>query len=94
MKLTKYKSFSISQKEQMIFEQKAKDYDRDLQIIKRAIEEKLKLHDRLNNLLAKLIEMTGGNEDDPLQQKVRISKKRNANRIASNVKPRLKTAFC
>lgn len=74
MKLTQYKSFSISQKEQMIFEQKTKDYDRDLQIIKRAIEEKLKLHDRLNNLLAKLIEMTGGNEDDPLQRKVRIPK--------------------
>lgn len=62
------------QKEQGIFEQKAKDYDRDLQIIKRAIEEKLKLHDRLNKQLAKLIEMAGGNEDDPVQRKVRISK--------------------
>lgn len=55
----------------MILEQKAKDYDRDLQIIKRAIEEKLKLHDRLNKQLAKLIEAAGGNEDDPLQRKVR-----------------------
>lgn len=56
----------------MIFEQKARDYDRDLQIIKRAIEEKMKLHDRLNNELAKLIEAAGGNEDDPLQCKVWI----------------------
>lgn len=55
----------------MIFEQKSKDYSRDLQIIKRAIEEKLKLHDRLNKQLAKLIEMAGGNEDDPLQRKVK-----------------------
>lgn len=55
----------------MILEQKAKDYERDLQIIKRAIEEKLKLHDRLNKQLAKLIEAAGGNEDDPLQRKVR-----------------------
>lgn len=54
----------------MIFEQKAKDYDKDLQIIKRTIEEKLKLHDRLNKELAKLIESAGGNEDDPLQCKV------------------------
>ena len=57
----------------MVFEQKAKDYDRDLQIIKRAIEEKLKLHDRLNKQLAKLIEAAGGNEDDPLHRKVRKS---------------------
>lgn len=55
----------------MVFEQKARHYDRDLQIINRAIEEKLKLHDRLNKQLAKLIEMAGGNEDDPLQRKVR-----------------------
>lgn len=55
----------------MIFEQKAKDYDRDLQIIKREIEEKLKLHDRLNTELAKLIEAAGGSEDDPLQVKVK-----------------------
>lgn len=59
----------------MILEQKAKDYDRDLQTIKRAIEKKLKLHDRLNKQFAKLIEMAGGNEDDPLQRKVRKSKK-------------------
>lgn len=58
----------------MILEQKAKDYDRDLQIIKRAIEEKLKLHDRLNKQLAKLTEAAGGNEDDPLQRKVRKNK--------------------
>lgn len=58
----------------MVLEQKAKDYDRDLQIINRAIEEKLKLHDRLNKQLTKLIEMAGGNEDDPLQRKVRRSK--------------------
>lgn len=56
----------------MIFEQKARDYDRDLQIIKRAIEEKLKLHDRLNKQLAKLIEAAGGSENDPLQLKVRL----------------------
>ena len=57
----------------MTFEQKAKDYDTDLQIIKRSIEEKLKLHDRLNKQLAKLIEAAGGSEDDPLQRKVRKS---------------------
>lgn len=56
----------------MAFEKKANDYDRDLQTIKRAIDEKLKLHDRLNKQLAKLIEAAGGNEDDPLQRKVRI----------------------
>lgn len=55
-----------------MFEQRAKDYDRDLQIIKRAIEEKLKLHDRLNKQMAKLIEAAGGNENDPLQLKVRL----------------------
>lgn len=59
------------QKEQLIFEQKVKDYDRDLQIIRRVIEEKLKLHDRLNKKLAKLIEAAGGSENDPLQLKVR-----------------------
>lgn len=68
--------FFILQKEQMIFEQKAKDYDRDLKIIKRTIEEKLKLQDRLNDQLAKLIEKSGGNEDDPLQRKVRKNHKR------------------
>lgn len=56
----------------MVFEQKAKDYDRDLLIIKRAIEEKLKLHDRLNKQLAKLIEAADGDENDPLQRKVRM----------------------
>lgn len=61
------------QKEQMVFEQKAKDYDRDLQIIRRAIEEKLKLHDRLNKQLAKLIEAAGGSENDPIQLKVRAA---------------------
>lgn len=66
----------ILQKEQMIFEQKAKDYDRDLKIIKQTIEEKLKLHDRLNKQLAKLIEASGGNEDDPLQRKVRQNHKK------------------
>lgn len=55
----------------MVYEQKAKDYDRTLQVTKRTIEEKLKLQDRLNKQLAKLIEAAGGNENDPLQQKVR-----------------------
>ncbi|XP_031617071.1 coiled-coil domain-containing protein 40 [Contarinia nasturtii] len=58
-------------KEQMVFEQKAKNYDQDLQIIKRAIEEKLKLHDRLNKQLAKLIEAADGSENDPLQRKIK-----------------------
>lgn len=56
----------------MLFEQKAKDYDKDLQFSKRAIEEKLKLHDRLNKQLAKLIDAAGGSEDDPLQVKVKL----------------------
>lgn len=64
---------SIFQREQMAFEQKAKDYDKDLQMIKRAIEEKLKLHDRLNKQMAKLIEAAGGSENDPLQLKVRAA---------------------
>lgn len=64
----------ILQKEQLICEQKAKDYDRDLQIIKRTIEEKLKLHDRLNKKLAKLIEAAGGSENDPLQLKVKLKR--------------------
>lgn len=56
----------------MVFEKKAKDYDRDLQTIKRIIDEKLKLHDRLNKQLSKLIEAAGGSENDPLQLKVRF----------------------
>lgn len=56
----------------MIYEQKAKDYDRNLEVTKRTIEEKLKLQDRLNKQLAKLIEAAGGNENDPLQRKVRL----------------------
>lgn len=56
----------------MVLEQKAKDYDRDLQIIKRSIEEKLNLHDRLNKKLAQLIDAAGGSENDPLQLKVRF----------------------
>lgn len=56
----------------MIFEQKAKDYDKDLQFCKRSIEEKLKLHDRLNKQLAKLIDAAGGSEDEPLKVKVKF----------------------
>lgn len=62
--------------EEMVLEQKAKDYDRDLQIIHRAIEEKLNLHDRLNRKLAKLIDSSGGNENNPIQLKVRFKLKK------------------
>lgn len=68
----------------MMFEQKAKDYDRDLQIIKRTIEEKLKLHDRLNKQLAKLTEAAGGSENDPLQRKVRRNRTTNRIKVKSN----------
>lgn len=55
-----------------MLEQKAKEYDDDLNGIKKAIELKLKVNDRLNKQLAQLIEAAGGKEQDPLRFEVQI----------------------
>lgn len=54
-------------------EGKAKEYDIDLNVIKKAIESKLKVNDQLNKKLAELVDAAGGTEQDPLQIEVNIS---------------------
>lgn len=53
-------------------EGKAKDYDNDLNVIKKTIESKLKVNDQLNKKLAELVDAAGGKEQDPLQIEVNI----------------------
>lgn len=51
---------------------KALEYDNDLNVIKKAIELKLKVNDRLNKKCAELVNAAGGKEMDPLQIEVNI----------------------
>lgn len=54
-----------------MLETKAKEYDNDLDVIKKAIESRLKTNDVLNKKLAQLIDAAGGKEQDPLQIEVK-----------------------
>lgn len=51
-------------------ETRAEEYDKELIGIKKSIDLKLNLSDRLNKQLAKLIEAAGGKENDPLHLQV------------------------
>lgn len=60
------------QNEKSLLQGKAKEYDNDLNAIKKTIESKLKVNDQLNKKLAELVDAAGGKEQDPLQIEVNI----------------------
>lgn len=62
----------LFQNEKRLLEGKAKEYDIDLNVIKKAIESKLKINDQLNKKLAELVDAAGGKEQDHLQIEVNI----------------------
>lgn len=62
--------FLFEQAEKLLLDGKAREYDKDLENIKTAIQLKFKLSDRLNKQLNQLIEAAGGKENDPLHLKV------------------------
>lgn len=62
----------LIQNEKSLLEGKALEYDNDLNVIKKAIELKLKVNDQLNKKCAELVDAAGGKEMDPLQIEVNI----------------------
>lgn len=61
------------QTEKLLLDGKAREYEKDLENIKTAIQLKFTLNDRLNKQLSQLIEAAGGKENDPLHMKVKYS---------------------